>query len=124
MPVHFDGRANDLMRASIEVIGWFVPFWFSDLGVCGVLAVHFWVFEGSISRLREKEAHECRGAAAKVPTYEPGLFTTPSAATVAARAPRVVRPVLTRPVRQVRALAPLPGERPDPPRAAWSRSTS
>src|SRR5207245_1506892 len=45
----------------------------------------------------------------------------PPAASVAARAPLRVRPVLTRRVRQARALAPLPGVRADPPRAARSR---
>ena len=47
--------------------------------------------------------------------------TTPSAATGALRAPRGVRPVLT--FRTSSTRLALPGVRPDPPRAAWSRLT-
>ena len=76
----------------------------------------------------------CRCAARPASTCSTGCWRAiyaagctalgPSAATVAARASRGVRPVLARSRTSSTILAALPGVRPDLPRAAWSRSTS
>src|SRR5262245_4204413 len=52
MAMHCDGGADDLMCATIELTRRLGPFSFSDLGVCGVLAVHAPCFDRSHAWLR------------------------------------------------------------------------